>query len=111
VNYLLIESLQKFDHFYGESFQVEYPTGSGNRLSLWDVAAELSRRLTRIFLCGPDGRRPVYGGTETFQTDPHWRDLISFHEYFHGDNGAGIGASHQTGWTGLVAKLLQQSGE
>jgi hypothetical protein len=111
VNYLLIESLQKFDHFYGKDFQAEYPTGSGQALPLWDVATALSRRLTRIFLRGPDGRRPVYGGARKFQTDPHWRDLILFHEYFHGDNGAGIGASHQTGWTGLVAKLLQQSGE
>jgi hypothetical protein len=80
-------------------------------MSLWDVSAELSRRLTRIFMQGPDGRRPVHGGAEKFQTDPHWRDLILFYEYFHGDDGAGIGASHQTGWTGLVAKLLQQSGE
>ena len=111
VNFLLIESLQKFDHFYGKQFQVEYPTGSGTPLPLWDVAAELSRRLTRIFLRGPDGRRPVFGGTEKFQSDSHWQDLILFCEYFHGDNGAGIGASHQTGWTGLVAKLLQQSGE
>jgi hypothetical protein len=75
------------------------------------VAAELSRRLTRIFLRGEEGRRPVYGGIETFQSDPHWRDLIQSHEYFHGDNGAGLGANHQTGWTALVAKLLQQSGE
>ena len=111
VNYLLIEALQKFDHFYKEQFQVEYPTGSGKQMSLWDVSAELSRRLTRIFMQGPDGRRPVHGGAEKFQTDPHWRDLILFYEYFHGDNGAGVGASHQTGWTGLVAKLLQQSGE
>jgi hypothetical protein len=111
VNYLLIESLQKFDYFYKEQFQVEYPTGSGKQLSLWDVSAELSRRLTRIFMQGPDGRRPVHGGAEKFQTDPHWGDLILFYEYFHGDNGAGVGASHQTGWTGLVAKLLQQSGE
>jgi len=111
VNYLLIESLQKFDHFYKEQFQVEYPTGSGKQMSLWDVSAELSRRLTRIFMQGPDGRRPVHGGAEKFQADPHWRDLILFYEYFHGDNGAGMGASHQTGWTGLVAKLLQQSGE
>ncbi len=111
VNYLLVESLQKFDYFYKEQFQVEYPTGSGKQLCLWDVSAELSRRLTRIFMPGPDGRRPVHGGAEKFQTDPHWRDLILFYEYFHGDNGAGIGASHQTGWTGLVAKLLQQSGE
>ena len=80
-------------------------------LSLGEVAAELSRRLTRTFLQDDNGRRPVYGGTETFQTDPHWRDLILFFEYFHGDNGAGIGASHQTGWTGLVAKLIEQSGE
>jgi len=111
VNYLLIESLQKAHHFWGDALKVECPTGSGHRMNLWDVAAELSRRLTRIFLRGPDGRRPVYGGTEKFQTDPHWRDLILFYEYFHGDGGAGIGASHQTGWTALVAKLLQQSGE
>jgi hypothetical protein len=79
-------------------------------LTLWQVAEELSRRLCRIFLREPGGRRPVYGGIETFQQDPHWRDLILFHEFFHGDTGAGLGASHQTGWTGLVAKLLQQSG-
>jgi len=111
INYLLVESLQKFHHFYGDSVKVECPTGSRNLANLWDVAAELSRRLTRIFLQDPWGRRPVYGGTEKFQTDPAWRDLILFYEYFHGDNGAGIGASHQTGWTALVAKLLQQSGE
>jgi hypothetical protein len=111
VNYLLIESLQKYHHFFGDSLKVEFPTGSGNRLALWAVAAEISRRLTRPFLRGPDGRRPVYGATEKFQTDPHWRDHVLFYEYFHGDNGAGIGASHQTGWTALVAKLLQQSGE
>jgi hypothetical protein len=111
VNYLLVESLQKFHHFFGDSLKVTCPWGSNQRLDLWQVAAELSRRLSRIFLPGPDGRRPVHGGTEIFQTDPHWRGLIQFHEYFHGDNGAGIGASHQTGWTGLVAKLLQQNGE
>src|SRR5256712_415786 len=111
VNYLLIESLQKFHYFYGDTLKVECPTGSGVRLNLWQVAGELSRRLTRIFLRGKDGRRPVFGGTETLQRDPHWRDLVLFYEYFHGDNGAGVGASHQTGWTGLVAKLLQQSGE
>jgi Glycosyl hydrolase family 63 C-terminal domain len=111
VNYLLIESLQKFHYYLGDSYKVECPTGSGQMLTLWEVAAELSRRLSRIFLRGADGRRPVYGGTEKFQRDPHWQDLILFYEYFHGDNGAGIGASHQTGWTGLVAKLLQQSGE
>lgn len=111
VNYLLIESLQKFHYYLGDSFTIEYPTGSGQKRNLADVAAELSRRLTHIFLRGPDGRRPVYGGTDKFQQDPHWRDLILFYEYFHGDNGAGIGASHQTGWTGLVAKLIQQSGQ
>ncbi len=88
-----------------------YPTGSARRLDLWQVATELSQRLTRIFLRDGQGRRPLFGGAERFQRDPHWRDLILFYEYFHGDNGAGIGASHQTGWTGLVAKLLQQSGE
>ncbi|HZT70399.1 MAG TPA: glucosidase [Terriglobia bacterium] len=110
VNFLIIEALQKYHYYYGDDLKVECPTGSGNMLTLWEVARMLSQRLSRIFLRGPDGRRPVYGGTEVFQTDPHWRDLILFNEYFHGDNGAGIGASHQTGWTGLVAKLLQQSG-
>jgi hypothetical protein len=111
VNYLLIESLQKFHHFYGDSLRVPCPTGSGREMTLGEVATELSHRLVRLFLRGPDGRRPVYGGAEKFQTDPHWRDLLLFYEYFHGDDGAGIGASHQTGWTGLVAKLLEQSGE
>ena len=111
VNFLLVESLQRFNHFYGEEFKVEFPTGSGKMMTLWEVAGELSRRLTSIFLRDASGRRPVFGGLEKFQTDPHWRDLIMFHEYFHGDNGAGIGASHQTGWTGLVTKLMQQSGE
>jgi hypothetical protein len=111
VNYLLIESLQKFHHYYGEDFKVECPTRSGKDCDLWQVAAEISRRLVRPFLRGDDGRRPVYGGTEIFQNDPHWKDLILFYEYFHGDDGAGLGASHQTGWTGLVAKLIEQSGE
>ncbi len=111
VNYLLIESLQKFHHYYGEDFKVECPTHSGSEGDLWQVAAEISRRLIRIFLRDSDGRRPVCGATEIFQGDPHWKDLILFYEYFHGDNGAGIGASHQTGWTGLVAKLIEQSGE
>jgi len=111
VNYLIIESLQKFHHYLGDDFKVEFPTGSGRLLTLWEVAGELSRRLTRIFLRGPDGHRPVFSGIEKFQSDPYWTDLILFHEYFHGDNGAGIGASHQTGWTGLVAKLIQQSGQ
>ena len=111
VNYLLIESLQKFHHFLGDDFKVEYPTGSGQMKTLWDVAAEISRNLTSIFQRDAGGRRPVFGGAEKFQTDPHWRDLIFFHEYFHGDTGAGVGASHQTGWTGLVAKLIEQSGK
>jgi hypothetical protein len=108
VNYLLIESLQKFHFFLGDNFKVECPKGSGQSLNLWDIAGEISQRLTRIFLQDENGRRPVFGGTEKFQSDPHWRDLIPFYEYFHGDNGAGIGASHQTGWTALVAKLIQQ---
>jgi hypothetical protein len=111
VNYLLIESLQKFHFFLGDNYKVECPTGSGEMENLWQVAGEISQRLTRIFLLDEQGRRPVFGGTEKFQKDPHWRDLIPFHEYFHGDNGAGIGASHQTGWTALVAKLIQQYGE
>ncbi len=111
VNYLLVESLQKFHHYYGAEFKVEFPSGSGNMLCLWDVAAEISRRLTGIFLPDAQGRRPVYRNMEKFQTDPDWRDLILFFEYFHGDTGAGLGASHQTGWTGLVTKMLQQSGE
>ncbi|MGK7913544.1 MAG: glucosidase [Synechococcus sp.] len=111
VNYLIIESLQKFHHYVGDDFWVECPTGSGNMMTLWEVAAELSRRLIRIFTQDESGRRPLYGGIEPFQTDPHWHDSILFYEYFHGDNGAGIGASHQTGWTGLVAKLIQQSGD
>jgi len=111
INFLLIEALQKFHHYYGEGLTVELPTGSGRQASLWDAATEISRRLMRIFLRSADGKRPVSGGLDKFQSDPHWRDCIQFHEYFHGDNGAGIGASHQTGWTGLVAKLLEQSGE
>jgi hypothetical protein len=111
MNFLLVEALQRFDHFYRGAFRVEFPTGSGRTMALWDIAAELSRRLTRIFLRDETGRRPVHGKVAPFQTDPHWRDLVLFYEYFHGDSGAGVGASHQTGWTGLVAKLLQQSGE
>jgi Glycosyl hydrolase family 63 C-terminal domain len=109
VNYLLIESLQKFHHYWGDEFKVECPTGSGRWLTLWEVSMLLSQRLTSIFTCDAQQKRPVYGGSTPFQTDPHWQDLILFYEYFHGDNGAGIGASHQTGWTGLVAKLIQQS--
>ncbi|MGE0363128.1 MAG: glucosidase [Vicinamibacterales bacterium] len=108
VNFLLVESLQKFHHYLGDGFTVECPTGSGRHLTLWQVAEEISKRLTAIFLTGDDGRRPVFGDQALFQHDPHWRELVPFHEYFHGDTGAGVGASHQTGWTALVAKLLQQ---
>jgi hypothetical protein len=111
VNYLIIESLQKFHHYVGDSYKVECPTGSGHMMTLWEVAAEISRRLSRIFLKDDAGNRPVYGSNNKFQKDPNWNAYIPFHEYFHGDTGSGVGASHQTGWTGVVAKLLQQSGE
>jgi len=111
LNYLLIEALQKFHHYVGDEYKVECPTRSGNMMTLWEVAAEISRRLSHVFLKDDQGRRPCHGGVPQYQTDPHWRDLILFYEYFHGESGAGLGASHQTGWTGLVAKLLQQSGE
>jgi hypothetical protein len=107
VNVLLVRALLNFHLFYGDAFKVECPTGSGRMTNLFEVAREISDRLARIFLRDGSGRRPVYGGTEKFQSDPHWRDHVLFYEYFHGDNGAGLGASHQTGWTGLVAKLLQ----
>lgn len=110
LNYLLIESLQKFYHYLGSDFKVECPIGSGTMLDLWEVSIYLEERLISIFL-RQDGQRPVYGGTAKFQQDPHWRDHILFYEYFHGDNGAGIGASHQTGWTALVAKLIQQTND
>jgi hypothetical protein len=110
VNFLIIESLQKFHYYLGEGFQVECPTGSGTMMNLWDVSQELSRRLIQIFLRDVKGTRPVYKPTSRFQTDEHWRDLVLFYEYFHGDTGLGLGASHQTGWTGLVAKLISQVG-
>ena len=111
VNYLLVESLQKFHHYYGEDFKVPCPSGSQNQADLWQVAAEISRRLVHIFLRDENGRRAVAGGEELYQSDPNWKDLLQFYEYFNGDDGAGMGANHQTGWTGLVAKLLEQSGE
>ena len=111
VNFLLVESLQKFHHYLGDDFKVECPTGSGQMLTLWEVAAEISRRMTRIFLRDENGRRPVHGGNTLYRDDANWQDLVLFYEYFHGDSGEGVGASHQTGWTGLVAKLLQQSGD
>ena len=110
INYLLIEALQKFNHYYGEDLKVEFPTGSGRMMTLGQVATELSQRLIKLFLRNSKGKRPIYGSVDIFQKDPHWQELILFNEYFHGDNGAGLGASHQTGWTGLVAKLIQQSG-
>jgi hypothetical protein len=110
VNAVLIRALLNFYLYYGDSFKIQCPTGSGNVMNLFEVAKEISARLTRIFLRDERGQRAVYGGTEKFQTDPHWRDHILFYEYFHGDNGAGLGASHQTGWTGVVAKLIQLFG-
>jgi hypothetical protein len=106
VNVLIVRALLNLYSFYGDTFQIECPTGSGRQMSLMEVAQEIARRLAGTFLRGEDGRRPVYGGSEKFQNDPHWRDLILFYEYFHGDNGAGLGASHQTGWTGLIAPIL-----
>jgi hypothetical protein len=105
VNFLLIRSLLMYYSYFGEDFTVECPTGSGQMMNLYQVAQEISRRLERIFERDENGKRPVFGGTEKFQNDPHWRDYIPFYEYFHGDIGAGLGASHQTGWTGLVSLL------
>jgi hypothetical protein len=107
VNYLLIEALERYHHFFGDSLRVECPARSGRWMNLSEVAKELSTRLRRIFLPDAQGRRPCHGGDGRFADDPHWRDLILFHEYFHGDNGSGLGASHQTGWTALVARLLE----
>jgi hypothetical protein len=109
-NFLIIESLQRFHYHFGDEFQIECPTGSGQYMTLWQIAAHLSQRLSKIFLRDANGRRPVYGDEERYRSDPRWRDLILFHEYFHGDNGKGLGASHQTGWTAVVAKLIEQSG-
>jgi hypothetical protein len=107
INVMLIRALQQFYLYYGDNFKIECPTGSGNLMNLFEVSRELSNRLTRIFTLDKEGRRPVFGGSEKFQNDPNWHDYILFYEYFHGDNGAGLGASHQTGWTGVVAKLIQ----
>jgi hypothetical protein len=110
VNYLLLRALFNLYQFYGDELKVECPTGSGRLMNLFEVGEELAKRLTRIFLRDNDGRRAVYGGTRKFQEDPHWKDYILFYEYFHGENGAGLGASHQTGWTGLVARILDVMG-
>jgi Glycosyl hydrolase family 63 C-terminal domain len=109
MNFLLIESLQRFHHYYGDDFRVECPTGSGKFLSIKEIAAELRERLCRIFLRGENGARPVFGANQKLQNDPHFRDYVQFFEYFHGDNGRGVGAAHQTGWTGLIAKLIASS--
>jgi hypothetical protein len=106
VNVMILRALINYYAYYGDSLKVEMPTGSGRLMNLYQVAEELGRRLASIFLRDGEGRRPVYGGTRKFQDDPHWRDLVTFYEYFHGDNGAGIGASHQTGWTGVVARIM-----
>jgi hypothetical protein len=103
-----VAALDRYYRFFGDDLQVEYPTGSGQRTTLDRVADDLRARLVSLFLAGPDGRRPVFGGVEKMQTDPRWRDQILFYEYFDGDNGAGLGASHQTGWTGLVADLIRR---
>jgi hypothetical protein len=108
VNYLLIEALQRYHHFYGDTLKVEFPSRSGSLVTLDVAARELSRRLVSIFVPDAGGRRPVHGDETRYATDPHWRDLVLFHEYFHGDNGRGCGASHQTGWTALVGRLLQK---
>ena len=108
VNALVIRALLQYYAYYGDSFTVECPTGSGRQMNLYQVAEEIGRRLTNIFLKDSAGRRPVFGGAEKFQSDPHWRDCILFHEYFHADTGEGLGASHQTGWTGLVASLIDE---
>lgn len=107
MNALLIRALLNYYLYYADTFKIECPTGSGKLMNLFEVAREIANRLASIFLRGPDGKRPVFGGAEKFQTDPNWRDNLLFYEYFHGDNGAGIGASHQTGWTGLVAGFIR----
>jgi hypothetical protein len=106
VNALIVRGLLNLYWFYGDEFKVECPTGSGVYMTLFEVSQEITNRLEKMFLRGADGKRPVYGGSTKFQEDPHWRDLILFYEYFHGDNGAGLGASHQTGWTGVIARLM-----
>ena len=110
MNLVILRARFHLHRYYGEDFRIEFPMGSGELMNLREVALAISQRLSRTFLRDEDGRRPVYGGIETFQDDPHWRDLILFHEYFHGDNGAGLGASHQTGWTGAVATVLRIAG-
>jgi hypothetical protein len=111
VNVLLIRALMQYYLYYGDNFKIERPTGSGNSMNLFEAAREIANQLTRIFLRDQSGRRPAFGAAEKFQSDPFWRDYLLFYEYFHGDNGAGTGASHQTGWTGLVAPLIEIFGK
>ena len=111
VNVMLLRALLNYYLYYGDNFKIECPTGSGKLMNLFEVAKNIGERLSSTFFRNDQGRRPVYGGTEKFQSDPHWRDLILFYEYFHGDNGAGLGASHQTGWTGVVAKIIELFGK
>jgi hypothetical protein len=106
VNFLVIEALHRYARYFGDDLEIEYPTGSGRKLTLEQITADLRERLISIFVPGEDGRRPCFGWVERLQNDPAWKDNLLFHEYFHGDNGAGLGASHQTGWTGLVAELI-----
>ena len=108
MNYLLIEALERYHHFYGDAFTMEFPTGSGVRMNLREISRELARRITTLFLPNDGGRRPALGMEARFVNDPHWRDLLLFHEYFHGDTGQGLGASHQTGWTALVTRLIEE---
>jgi len=110
VNVMIVRALLNYYLYYGDNFKIECPTGSGNMMNLFEVAKNIGERLSSTFTRDENGRRPVYGGTEKFQTDPHWRDYILFYEYFHGDNGAGLGASHQTGWTGVIAKIIELFG-
>ena len=108
LNYLLIEALERYHHFYGDSFKLEFPTGSGRQLNLAQIARELARRLVTLFMPNGGGRRPALGLESRFVSDPHWRELLWFHEYFHGETGQGLGASHQTGWTALVTRLIEE---
>ena len=108
LNYLLVECLERYHHFYGDALQVEFPTGSGRMATLQQVAQELALRLSLLFLPDANGRRPCHGEDPSYASDPHWKDLVLFYEYFHGDNGRGVGASHQTGWTALAVRLIEQ---
>ncbi len=110
VNYLVVHALLRYARYFGDAVTLEYPTGSGKEATLEEIGEDIRRRLISLFLVGDDGRRPCFGGVERFQDDPAWKDNLLFHEYFHGDNGAGLGASHQTGWTGIVADLIRRSG-